>query len=74
MKRRSFVKNSVLGGAAFFVARDLYGETKGPMYGHNEMKFRLNTKWGALNPAKTPVNDCHEMIEDSKRTHDTTDQ
>ena len=66
MKRRSFVKNSILGSAAFFVARDLYGETKGPTYGHNEMKFRLNTKWGALNPAKTPVNDCHEMIQDSK--------
>lgn len=66
MKRRSFVKNSLLGGAAFFVARDLYSETKGPTYGHNEMKFRLNTKWGALNPAKTPVNDCHEMIQDSR--------
>ena len=66
MERRSFVKNSLLGSAAFFVVRDLYGETKGPTYGHNEMKFRLNTKWGALNPAKTPVNDCHEMIQDSK--------
>jgi len=66
MKRRSFIKNSVLGGGAFFVARDLYSETKGPMYGHNEMKFKLNTKWGALNSTKTPVNDCHEMIEDSK--------
>ena len=66
MKRRSFIKNSVLGGGAFFVARDLYSETKGPMYGHNEMKFKLNTKWGALNSAKTPVNDCHEMIEDSR--------
>lgn len=66
MKRRSFLINSLLGGSTFFITRDLYGETKGPMYGHNEMKFKLNTKWGALNPVKTPVNDCHEMIEDSR--------
>ena len=66
MKRRFFVKNSVLGGATFFVARGLYGETNGSMYGHNEMGFRLNTKWGALNPETNPVNDCDEMVEDSR--------
>ena len=66
MKRRFFVKNSVLGGATFFITRGLYGETNGPMYGHNEMRFRLNTKWGALNPEKNPVNDCYEMVEDSR--------
>lgn len=30
------------------------------------MTYSLNTKWGALNPEKTPVNDCHEMVQDSK--------
>jgi len=28
------------------------------------MTYRLHTEWGALNPKKTPVNDCHEMIQD----------
>jgi len=66
MQRRSFVKNSILGTAGCMISKDLFSETKGPIYGQNEMQFRLNTKWGALNPDKTPVNDCHEMVQDSK--------
>lgn len=66
MKRRDFVKNSVTTAAGAFITKDLLKETKGPVYGHNGMTYRLNTKWGALNPEKTPVNDCHEMIQDAK--------
>ena len=66
MKRRSFVKNSVITTAGFFITKDIMNTKKGPIYGHNEMTFRLDTKWGALNPDKTPVNDCHEMIQDAK--------
>ena len=39
---------------------------KESVYGHNEMTYSLNTQWGALNPEKTPVNDCHEMVQDAK--------
>ncbi len=66
MNRRKFVQNAVLGSAGFFIAKDLKATPKGPVYGHNEMRFRLNNKWGNLNPLKTPVNDCHEMVQDSK--------
>jgi len=66
MKRRSFVKNSVITTAGFFITKDIMNTNKGPIYGHNEMTFRLDTKWGTLNPDKTPVNDCHEMIQDAK--------
>jgi len=66
MKRRSFVKNSVISTAGLLITKDMFSFKKGPVYGHNEMTFRLDTKWGALNPEKTPVNDCHEMIQDSK--------
>jgi hypothetical protein len=66
MQRRTFVKKSVLSTAGFMISKDFFIETKGPIYGQNEMQFRLNTKWGALNPDKTPVNDCHEMVQDSK--------
>ena len=66
MKRRSFVKNSVISTASLLITKDMFSFKKGPVYGHNEMTFRLDTKWGALNPEKTPVNDCHEMIQDSK--------
>ena len=66
MKRRSFVKNSVMSTAGLLITRDMFNYKKGPVYGHNEMTFHLDTKWGTLNAEKTPVNDCHEMIQDSK--------
>ena len=66
MKRRSFVKNSVISTAGLFITKDMFSNKKGPVYGHNEMTFRLDTTWGTLNTEKTPVNDCHEMIQDSK--------
>ena len=66
MNRKEFVKNSVLGTAGFFIAKDMLAKPKGAIYGHNEMRFRINTQWGILNPEKTPVNDCHEMVQDSK--------
>ncbi|NQU51595.1 MAG: 6-bladed beta-propeller [Bacteroidetes bacterium] len=66
MKRRSFLKASALSTAGVIVSKDLFSKNKGPIYGHNEMKFSLDNKWGDLNPEKTPVNDCHEMIQDVK--------
>ncbi len=66
MKRRSFVKNSVISTASLLITKDMFNYKKGPVYGHNEMTFRMDTQWGALNREKTPVNDCHEMIQDSK--------
>ena len=66
MERRSFVKSSALTAVGLMIAKDLFSRDKGPVYGHNEMKYTLNTQWGSLNPEKTPVNDCHEMVQDSK--------
>lgn len=64
MNRKEFVKNTILGSAGFFIAKDMMAKPKGPIYGYNEKRFRLNAKWGNLNPEKTPVNDCHEMVQD----------
>lgn len=66
MNRRKFLKNAGFAAGAMAITRDLYAETKGPVYGHNNMRYRMNVKWGALNPDKFPVNDCHEMIQDRK--------
>ena len=66
MERRSFLKNSALSTAGLLISKDLFSKPKGKIYGHNEMTYRLHTEWGALNPKKTPVNDCHEMIQDVK--------
>ena len=34
--------------------------------GHGEYRYRLNKSWGNLDPAKTPVKNCHEMVLDSQ--------
>lgn len=66
MERRSFVKSSALSAVGLIITKDLFSSSKASVYGHNEMTYTLNTQWGALNPEKTPVNDCHEMVQDSK--------
>ncbi len=34
--------------------------------GHGDFKFRVHKAWGNLDPSKTPVNNCHEMVMDSQ--------
>lgn len=66
MKRKEFIQKTMMASASFYITRDLMAKTKGPVYGHNEKRYRFNQAWGKLNPDKTPVNDCHEMVQDSK--------
>ena len=66
MQRSTFLSKSAVAAAGLFITRDLFKSTQGPIYGHNGMTYQLNTKWGILNADKTPVNDCHEMIQDVK--------
>ena len=66
MKRRVFIQKAGLATASFAITKDMFAGKKGPVYGHNDMKFRMNEKWGALNPEKFPVNDCHEMVQDKR--------
>src|ERR1700712_5447926 len=66
MKRDTFLRHSglILGGVLLF--RDLFAKPTEPVYGHNGMTYRMDNKWGNLDPAKYPVKDCHEMVQDSK--------
>ncbi|WP_336514209.1 6-bladed beta-propeller [Pollutibacter soli] len=34
--------------------------------GHNSHRYTIDKNWGIQHPAKYPVNDCHEMVMDSK--------
>ena len=65
MKRRKFIKGSLVTGASLLIMKDLFARTEEPVYGHNGMRYRMDTKWGVLGD-KYPVNDCHEMVQDSK--------
>jgi peptidylamidoglycolate lyase len=66
MERRSFIKQSALVSASFFIAKDLLAKDDGPIYGHGDMRYRMDNKWSKADPNINPVNDCHEMIQDKK--------
>jgi len=66
MNRRKFVKNTAAITTGLLITRDLFAKDKGPVYGHNGMRYTLDTSWGQLDSAKYPVKDCHEMVQDKK--------
>ncbi|WP_420571865.1 6-bladed beta-propeller [Kordia sp.] len=71
MNRRKFLKQSSLLSLGFLAAPSLssafsLGANNDVIVGHNSHKYKVNLNWGNLNPSQTPVNDCHEMIQDSK--------
>ncbi|WP_299889524.1 6-bladed beta-propeller [uncultured Lacinutrix sp.] len=71
MSRRKFLKQSscaTLGLLTFPVYSSAFSfnDSKDVIVGHNSHKYKVNLNWGNLNPSQTPVNDCHEMVQDSK--------
>jgi len=38
---------------------------KDVIIGHNSHKYKVDLNWGALDSTHYPVNDCHEMVQDS---------
>src|ERR1700712_5688371 len=66
MERRNFIKQTALVSASFFIAKDMMAKNSGPIYGHNNMRYRMDTAWSKADPNMNPVNDCHEMVQDSK--------
>jgi hypothetical protein len=66
LNRRDFVKLGGLATAATLMPEMSFGKNDEIIIGHNTHKYRVKTGWGVLDAAKNPVNDCHEMVEDSK--------
>jgi len=65
MDRRNFIKNSSLLSAGVLSQPDfLFKED--PLLGQGNKRYRLDTKWSKADVARNPVNDCHEMVQDSK--------
>jgi hypothetical protein len=70
MKRSEFISRSSILGLGFAYAKHFNiihrATQKGPVIGHGDFKYRVNANWGNLGSAY-PVNDCHEMVMDSKK-------
>ena len=71
--RRSFLKETALltgtlAAAPQFSFTILKGKPKlgEEVLGHNGYRYRVHKAWGNLDPGNTPVNNCHEMMMDSK--------
>ena len=68
--RREFTKLTALGAAAItlnpFHILKAKPHTDGEIIGHGDYRYKVNQSWGNLDAAKFPVNNCHEMVQDSK--------
>lgn len=67
MNRKSFLQTASVVTGGLLITRDLFARNDVPVYGHNGLKFRMDTKWSKLDTGKFPVKDCHEMVQDSKK-------
>jgi hypothetical protein len=70
--RRQFVQRSAFTAGALLVpgfrfdlltSRPRLGEE---IVGQGDFRYRVQLGWGDLDPARTPVNNCHEMVMDSR--------
>ena len=67
MKRRQFIQQTAaLAGSALLPQWLAANPDQEIILGHNNKRYKLDTKWGMLDFARTPVKDCHEMVQDSK--------
>ena len=65
MQRRTFIKNSSIATAGLICQPSL-AFREDPLLGQGNKRYRLDTHWSKADVAKNPVNDCHEMVQDSK--------
>jgi peptidylamidoglycolate lyase len=67
MNRRKFIEQTaiVTCGMASMPSLLSAKQSGGIILGHNHKRYRIDTKWGALDFSRYPVKDCHEMVQDS---------
>ncbi len=71
MKRRNFFKNTALMSSAAILPHanfNIHHSKKelGALVGHGDFRYHVDKAWGNQNPAKIPVKNCHEMVEDGQ--------
>lgn len=65
MQRRRFLQQSSAGLAALII-KPPFNMNSDLILGHNGKRYRLQTDWSQADIIRNPVNDCHEMVQDSK--------
>jgi hypothetical protein len=71
--RRDFIQKTTFASGALLVSPPIpfyINSTKlqldNEIIGHGDFKYRVERNWGDLNTKKYPINNCHEMVMDSK--------
>lgn len=65
MNRKEFILNTSLGLAGSLLIPEILAKNE-TILGHNQKRYRINTRWSQADVARNPVNDCHEMVQDQK--------
>ncbi len=68
MNRKEFLTNTALAGISLplFDIIKMKQKPQGEILGHGAFKYKQIKNWGNLDPTQFPVNNCHEMVMDSK--------
>lgn len=69
MERRGFIKKTGLASAGIMASASTFGMLapfKDAIIGHGAYRYKIDMSWGTLDATRYPVNDCHEMVQDSK--------
>lgn len=65
--RRDFIKQTSMFGLAMGISPAFsFAAKSGKLIGHGDFQYKIDAKWGMLDPAQVPVNNCHEMVMDRK--------
>lgn len=66
MDRRTFIHVGLSAAAVGSLGRGWSMPHPKTILGHGDFRYQADPSWGNLDPAKIPVNDCHEMVIDRK--------
>ena len=68
ISRREFaLRSAQLASLAFFPVNIISKRPKpDEIIGHGDYQYRVHLDWGRQDPGVTPVNNCHEMVQDSR--------
>lgn len=67
--RRSLLRSAGAGALAMLAAPMIRADDKtkpplhGTVIGHGDFRYKVDLTWSQADPATTPVNDCHEMVQ-----------
>lgn len=66
--RREFLRRlGAVTGAGLLAPAISAARQADEIIGHGGFRYRVQPGWGDLDPARTPVNNCHEMVMDRRR-------